>query len=214
MQSILDFFQYLLNSEEIIQTGGLIAITIIVFAENGLFFGFFLPGDYLLFLSGVFCATALLSVTLTVLLTCVFLAAVFGSLAGYGSGYFFSDTISNKKDSLLFKRKYIKSTEKYFDKYGFQTLVIARFLPIIRTFAPIMAGMVKMNFPKYLLYNVIGGALWTFLLVGGGYFLGIQFPQLKDYVHYIILFFLAITTFTVIKGYFTAKKDIEEEEIA
>lgn len=200
----------LLDSEEIIQTGGLIAIVLIVYVENGLFFGFFLPGDYLLFLSGVFCATKILSASISILLFCVFIAAVLGSLTGYGSGRYFGENILNRKDSLIFKKKYIENTEKYFVKYGSQTLVIARFLPIIRTFAPIIAGLVRMKFPKYLLYNVLGAAAWTILLVGGGYYFGIKFPWIVDYVHYIVIFFLAITTFTVIKGYFKAREEMVE----
>lgn len=199
-----------MDSEEIIQTGGLIAIVLIVYVENGLFFGFFLPGDYLLFLSGVFCATKLLSVSISILMLCVFVAAALGSLTGYGTGRYFGESILNRKDSLLFKKKYIKNTEKYFEKFGSQTLVIARFLPIIRTFAPIIAGLVRMNFPKYILYNILGAVLWTVLLVGGGYYFGIKFPWIVDYVHYIVIFFLAITTFTVIKGYFKARDEMTE----
>ncbi|MFT6203725.1 MAG: membrane-associated protein [Spirosomataceae bacterium] len=210
MQSISEFFHLLMDSKEIIQTGGLIAIVLIVYVENGLFFGFFLPGDYLLFLSGVFCATKLLSVSISILMLCVFAAAVAGSLTGYGTGRFFGESILNRKDSLIFKKKYIKNTEKYFDKFGSQTLVIARFLPIIRTFAPIIAGLVRMNFPKYILYNILGAVLWTILLVGGGYYFGIKFPWIVDYVHYIVIFFLAITTFTVIKGYFKARDEMTE----
>jgi len=210
MQSLSDFFYLLMDSEEIIQTGGLIAIVLIVYVENGLFFGFFLPGDYLLFLSGVFCATKLLSVSISILMLCVFVAAALGSLTGYGMGRYFGESILNRKDSLLFKKRYIKNTEKYFEKFGSQTLVIARFLPIIRTFAPIIAGLVRMNFPKYILYNILGAVLWTVLLVGGGYYFGIKFPWIVDYVHYIVIFFLVITTFTVIKGYFKARDEMIE----
>lgn len=212
MQSILDFFNYLLNSEEIIQTGGLVAITLIIYVENGLFFGFFLPGDYLLFLSGVFCGTKLLAVSLGFLLLSIFSAAVLGSFTGYLSGRFFGESIQNRKDSLFFKKKHIETTRKYFNKYGNRTLVIARFLPVVRTFAPIIAGIVNMRISQFLLYNVVGGAIWTFTLVGGGYFFGERFPWIIDYVHYIILFFLGITTFTVIKGYFSAKKEFEAED--
>jgi membrane-associated protein len=141
---------------------------------------------------------------------CVFVAAALGSLTGYGTGRYFGESILNRKDSLLFKKKYIKNTEKYFEKFGSQTLVIARFLPIIRTFAPIIAGLVRMNFPKYILYNILGAVLWTVLLVGGGYYFGIKFPWIVDYVHYIVIFFLAITTFTVIKGYFKARDEMTE----
>ncbi len=212
MQSISDFFNYLLNSEEIIRTGGLIAITLIIYIENGLFFGFFLPGDYLLFLSGMFCSSKLLDVPLPLLMFCIFVAAVLGSLTGFISGKYFGSRIQNRPDSLFFKKSYIESTRKYFDKYGSQTLVIARFLPVIRTFAPILSGIVKMNFYKFMLFNILGAAIWTFSLVGGGYYLGQKFPQLNEYVHYIIFFFLGITTFTVVRGYLNARKEMSKED--
>lgn len=211
MEEIVSFFNYLMNSEELIQTGGLITVLLIVFIENGLFFGFFLPGDYLLFLTGVFVASKHLSTPIGLVVLGIIVAAVLGSYAGYISGKYFGDKIRNKKDSLFFKQKYLTRTSKYFDKYGNRTLIIARFLPIVRTFAPILAGLVNMNFTQFSLFNILGGTIWATVLVGGGYFLGNEFPIIIDYVHYIIIFFLAITTFTVIKGYFSAKKEFENE---
>lgn len=211
MNSILDFFQYLLNSEELIRTGGLVLITLIIFAENGLFFAFFLPGDYLVFLAGVFCALKILDVPIFLLLTCLFLAAIVGSLTGYLTGRFFGDRIQNRPDSLFFKKQHVNTTRKYFDKYGSRTLVISRFLPVVRTFAPILAGLVRMNIGGFMLFNVLGAGLWIFGLTGGGYYFGEKFPWIIDYVHYIIFFFLGITTFTVVKGYFNAKKEIADE---
>lgn len=208
MNEITEFFQYLLNSEELIRTGGLMVITIIVFAENGMFFAFFLPGDYLVFLAGVFCGTGILDVSIGLLLICLFLAAVLGSLLGYIFGKYFGDKFENKKDSLFFKKKHIETTKQYFDKYGSRTLIISRFLPIVRTFAPILAGLVKMPFPYFLLNNVVGAIIWIGLLTGGGFLFGEHFPWIVDYVHYIVLFFLAITTFTVIKGYISARKEM------
>jgi membrane-associated protein len=90
-------------------------------------------------------------------------------------------------------------------------LIIARFLPIIRTFAPILAGLVRMKILPFTLYNIIGGALWVVILVGGGHYFGVNVPWIIDYVHYVILLFLGITTFTVVKGYFSAKAEIEKE---
>lgn len=208
MEQISEWFKYLMNSEELIRTGGLITITLIIFIENGIIFGFFLPGDYLLFLSGVFCGTKLLNVPVLLLMFCVFAAAVVGSLLGYIIGWYFGDGIQTRPDSLFFKKKYIENTRKYFEKYGSQTLIIARFLPVIRTFSPILAGIVKMNFYKFMLFNILGGFIWTFVLVGGGFYFGEKFPWIVDYVQYIIFFFLGITTFTVIRGYLNAKKEM------
>lgn len=213
MDQIIDFFQYLLNSEEIIRTGGLVLITLIVLVENGIFFGFFLPGDYLLFLAGVFAGTRLLDVPLWLLLGCVFGAAVIGSLLGYGTGYFFGAKLQNRPDSLFFKKKYIEDTRLAFEKYGTSALIVARFLPIVRTFAPILAGLIHMNFRHFLLYNVVGGAIWVITLVGGGYFFGERFPGIVNYVHWIIIFFLAITTFTVVRGYLNARKERRAEKV-
>lgn len=210
MESILNFFEYILNSEDIIRNGGMIVISLIVFAENGLFFAFFLPGDYLVFLTGVFCGTQTLKVPILILLTTLVVAAILGSLLGYIFGRYFGGVLETKEDSLFFKRKHIETTRKYFDKYGSQTLIISRFLPIIRTFAPIIAGLVRMNPAGFLTYNVLGGCLWILLLTGGGFLFGEHFPEIVNYVQYIILFFLAITTFTVVKGYYNARKEMSK----
>ncbi len=210
MEQISEWFKYLMDSEELIRTGGLIAITLIIFIENGIIFGFFLPGDYLLFLSGVFCGTKLLNVPVSLLMFCVLAAAILGSLLGYLTGRYFGDSIQNREESLFFKKKYIENTQKYFEKYGSQTLVIARFLPVIRTFSPILAGIVKMKFYKFMIFNVLGAFIWTIVLVGGGFYFGEKFPWIVDYVQYIIFFFLGITTFTVIRGYLNAKKELND----
>ena len=212
MDSIVDFFSYLLNSEEIIRTGGLVLITLIVFAENGLFFAFFLPGDYLVFLAGVFCGLKILNVPILLLLGCLFGAAVLGSLLGYVTGRFFGSNIQNKPDSLFFKKKNIETTRLAFDKYGSQALIVSRFLPVVRTFAPILAGLIQMRFVNFMLYNVLGGAVWIFGLTGGGYYFGERFPWIIHYVHYIVIFFLAITTFTVVRGYFSARNQVSGKE--
>lgn len=211
MEQITDFFQYVMNSEEIIQTGGLIAIVLIVYIENGLFFGFFLPGDYLLFLSGVFCGLGILKVNIFLLLFTIIVAAILGSFTGYISGFYFGEALENKKENLFFKKKHIKRTKRYFEKYGSRTLIIARFLPIIRTFAPIMAGLVKMKVIPFTIYNIIGGVFWVVLLVGVGFYFGEKFPWITDYIHYVILFFLSITTITVVRGYLSAKKEIVKD---
>ena len=213
MQQIVDFFQYLLNSEEIIRTGGMIVVTLIVYIENGIFFGFFLPGGYLLFLSGVFAGTKLLNVPLWLLLLCIFSAAVLGSLTGYLTGYYFGGRLQSRPDSLFFKQKYIQNTRDAFEKYGSSALIVARFLPIVRTFAPLLAGLIHMRFQLFMLYNIVGGAVWVIVLVGGGFFFGERFPWIVDYVQWIIVFFLAVTTFTVVRGYLNARKEAKTREV-
>lgn len=208
MQEIVDFFSSITDSEQIIQAG-LYIIALIVFAENGMFFAFFLPGDYLLFLTGVFGGTGVLKEPLPEILFWLILAAILGSFLGYASGRFFGSKIENRKESYFFKQSYLENTEKYFDKYGPRTLIISRFLPVIRTFAPIIAGISKMKYAAFTAYNVLGGFIWVGVLVTAGYFFGVKFPWIVNYVHYIIFFFLGITTFTVVKGYFNARKEFK-----
>jgi membrane-associated protein len=202
---ISEIIKYLSDSKEII-SAGLWAVTLVVYAENGLFFAFFLPGDYLLFLTGVFVGTKVVTFTIATVMLYLFLAAVLGSLTGFLFGRYFGSNLENRPDRWYFKKKHVESTRDFFEKYGNQALIISRFLPYIRTFAPILAGISRMNYPKYLFLNVLGAALWVGILVGGGYYFGVQFPWIINYVHYVILFFLAVTTFTVIKGYLNIKK--------
>ncbi len=209
MHEIIDFFSTITNSEEIIKAG-LYIIALIVFAENGLFFAFFLPGDYLLFLTGVFGGTGYLKEPLQDILIWICGAAILGSFVGYLIGRYAGSVIHNQKESFFFKKKYLDNTQKYFEKYGARTLIISRFLPVIRTFAPILAGISKMKYASFLLFNVIGALLWVGILVTAGYFFGERFPWIVNYVQYIILFFLGITTFTVIKSYRSAKKEMAE----
>ena len=149
-----------------------------------------------MFLTGVFGGTGVLKEPLSQLLLSIFGAAVIGSLVGYLTGRFFGKSIENRPDSLLFKKKNLDSTRDFFDKYGVMALVISRFLPIVRTFTPILAGIIKMSWFTFVGLNLLGGFLWVGILVTSGYYLGHEFPWIINYVQYIILFFLGITTFT------------------
>lgn len=203
---MVEFFSTLLDSKEIITTGGLFLILIIVFAENGLFFGFFLPGDYLLFSAGLLCGTDVMDVNIWVMVVSITVAACTGSYTGYYFGKFLGRSLYHKKENLFFKYKYLVKTRFYYMKYGGKTLIISRFLPVVRTFAPILAGAVRMNFKKFSFYNFWGSIIWVFSLVLLGYFLGREFPQIMDYLHYIILTFLVVTSTIVIKGFLNIKK--------
>lgn len=208
MHSLAEFFRYIMNSEAIIRTGGLVLILLIVYAENGLFFAFFLPGDYLLFLSGMFCGTKTLNVPIFILVFAILCAAILGSMTGYITGRYFGNKIESRPDTFFFKKKHLLQTKSFYTRYGSKMLVISRFLPVVRTFAPILAGLIKMDYSKFIFLNILGGSLWVGSLVFGGYFLGEQFPELVHYIEYIIIFFLVVTTATVLKGYTNLKKEI------
>lgn len=204
MDEINLLWHQLTDSETIIRSG-LLVITCIVFAENGLFFAFFLPGDYLLFLTGVFGGTGVIKEPLTTILLSIFTAAVVGSLIGYLLGRFFGNSLQRRPDSFFFKKKHLESTREFFLKYGFSALVISRFLPVVRTFTPILAGISKMPWYSFMVLNIIGAAMWVGILVIGGYYMGRHFPWIINYVQYIILFFLGITTYTIVRGYLKFK---------
>jgi membrane-associated protein len=183
--------QYLLN------TFGLIGVLVIVFAETGLLVGFFLPGDSLLFTAGLISAGGLAGITLAplwVLLLLIPLAAIAGNLVGYWIGYRAGPAVFNRPDSRLFKAEYVEQAHAFFEKYGARTILLARFVPIVRTFATVMAGASRMDFRIYALYSVIGGIVWGAGVTALGHWLG----QVDLIRHNIELFAIVIVVISVI----------------
>ena len=183
---------------------------LVIFAENGLVVGFFLPGDSLIFLAGLICGTKpeLLGTDITALTMWMFLAAVGGSLFGYVFGRRVGPPLFERKDSIVFKRKYLDITQSFYAKHGGKTLVMGRFLPIIRTFAPIIAGVIRVPVPTFMFFNVVGGALWITSLSLIGYFLGTQFPAIENYVGYIVIGFIGITTTLLVRTYIKQRREV------
>ncbi len=168
----------------IITTIGYAGIFFIIFAESGLFFGFFLPGDSLLFTAGFLASQGLFNIWLLVL-GCI-ICAVLGVNVGYFFGHRFGKRLFHKKESLFFHKKNLEKTKAFYNKHGKKTIVLARFLPIIRTFAPIVAGIADMEYSTFLSYNVFGGILWAGGLTIAGYFLGKLIPDVDKYLLPII----------------------------
>jgi membrane-associated protein len=176
---------------EFLLTAGYIGIFAVIFAETGLFLGFFLPGDSLLFVAGLLASDGLLS--LPMLLFLVFTAAVSGNTVGYLFGRRVGPALFNREDSFLFKKSHVRKAEEYFNQYGAKTIVIARFMPIVRTFAPILAGVGRMNFREFFMYNVFGAFLWSFGLLLGGYFLGRVVPDIDRYILPIVVLIIIVS---------------------
>jgi membrane-associated protein len=168
-----------IDPDHLLSSFGLLGLVVIVFAECGLLVGFFLPGDTLLFSAGLLTATGTLDLPLWVSLTLVPLAAIAGNLVGYWIGYKAGPAVFNKPDSRLFRQEYVDRSHDFFEKYGARTIVLARFVPIVRTFATVMAGASRMRFAAYALYSVIGGLLWAAGLLTLGYYLG-QIAFVRD----------------------------------
>ena len=206
----LEFLKELTNPESIIHHGGLFLLLLVIFAENGLVVGFFLPGDSLIFLAGLICGTKpeLLDTEITELTIWMFLAAVAGSLFGYVFGRRVGPPLFERKDSIIFKRKYLDITQSFYAKHGGKTLVMGRFLPIIRTFAPIIAGVIRVPVPTFMFFNVVGGALWITSLSLIGYFLGTQFPAIENYVGYIVIGFIGLTTTLLVRTYIKQRREM------
>lgn len=184
MDFIQQYFPWLPSVGEIIRWGGVLAITLIVFAETGLLVGFFLPGDSLLVTAGVFAANGDLS--LAALLTIVPLAAIVGDAVGYQIGRRAGSALYSRPDSRFFKRSHLLKAHAFYEKHGGKTIVIARFVPIIRTFAPTIAGAADMSYRKFATYNIAGGIGWVFSMVLLGYGLGRTVPDLEKHIHIVI----------------------------
>lgn len=214
MQEFWDYLVKLSDAQQIIHKGGFYLILFVVFAETGLFFGFFLPGDYLLFLAGMFVATGKLDVGILGMIFGLIAAAVAGNFVGYWFGFRTGPMLYKREDSFFFKKKYLKAAETYYNKQGAFALILGRFVPIVRTFAPIFAGVVKLDVKKFAVYNVLGAILWITSLTLLGYFLGREFEtEINDYLSYIILGFILITTVPLViaflKRNLTSKTDKE-----
>jgi membrane-associated protein len=162
-----------------------LGIFFIIFAESGLFFGFFLPGDTLLFTAGLLASQGYFSIAILVWL--VVLAAIGGDQIGYLFGKKFGPKIFDRDESFLFKKKYVTDAENFYKKYGKKAIIFARFVPIVRTFAPILAGVGKMHYKTFITYNIIGGATWGALITLLGYFLGEKIPNIDAYLIPILL---------------------------
>jgi len=177
-------FQTVYNVPELIRLGGFIGLIIIVFAETGLLIGFFLPGDSLLVTAGLFAARGDFSVPQ--LLVALTIAAVAGDATGYWIGRRTGKALYSRPDSLLFRKEHLRITHEFYLKHGGKTIVFARFIPIVRTFAPVVAGAVEMPYRAFALYNIGGGILWVTSTILGGYFLGRVVPDIERNIHLLV----------------------------
>lgn len=180
-----------MDLETIIRAVGYTGIFGIVFAESGLLLGFFLPGDSLLFTSGFLASQNFFNIQ--VLVVGFIIAAIIGDSFGYMFGKRVGKKLFNKEDSLLFDKKHILKAQAFYEKHGGKTIILARFMPFIRTFAPIVAGIGDMHYPKFLAYNILGGVLWGAGITLGGYFLGKSIPDVDKYLLPIIAVIIIVS---------------------
>ena len=211
----MDVLLELMDPNWIVKNGGLYLVLIIVFIETGLFFGFILPGDPLLFISGVIIAGANESLypfdveifNLIFWISLLIIAATAGNFVGYWFGNKFGHLLNKKKDGWLIKKKHIQTAHDFYSKRGGFAIVIARFLPVVRTFAPIIGGMVKMDFKVFAFYNVLGAIIWVTSLTSLGYILGDR-PWVQENLEWIMLGIILVVTLPVIIKLFTKKSNV------
>lgn len=202
--------------EWIIHNGGLYVLLFVVFAETGLFVGFFLPGDSLLFAAGIYLeelAAQLFGLHYIFVILMIVAASIIGNIVGYWFGRKTGPLLYERKETWLFRRKHLLRAKDFYEHYGKGTIFLAKFLPIIRTFAPIVAGVVKMDWATFILYNVLGSLAWVFSMMLGGYFLQTWVMKefgfsLKDHIEAITLAIVLVTTLPVLYKLFFAKKTI------
>jgi membrane-associated protein len=163
-----------------------LGIMLVLFAECGLLIGFFLPGDTLLFIAGLLTATGAIDINLVLFIAVLALAAFIGNMVGYWIGYKAGPAVFKRPDAKLLKSEYIEKSQQFFDRYGKVTVVLARFVPVVRTVATVMAGAGRMNLRIYTLYSAIGGVLWVALVTTAGYYLG-QIAFIRDHVDLIVI---------------------------
>ena len=184
MEFLLDILSGTHSLDDLIRWGGYLLLFAIVFTETGLLVGFFLPGDSLLITAGLVAATGVLNIWWINGLLIV--AAVVGDSVGYAIGARLGPALFTREKSLLFNPRHVDRTREFYARYGARTIVIARFVPIVRTFAPVVAGVGRMVYRRFLLYNVVGGAAWVVSLSWSGYLLGQLIPDIGQYIHIVV----------------------------
>lgn len=205
MQSLLELFHNLRDVRALIAWGGYVGLTAIIFAETGLLIGFFLPGDSLLVTAGLLAATTgvfniwLLGLLLTA-------ASIIGNTVGYAIGKAAGPRLFKREDSLLFNKKHLYRAQEFYERHGGKTIIIARFMPIVRTFVPVVAGMAQMGYRRYTIFNVVGGVAWIWSMLLLGYFLGRYIPGIDRHVEKVIILVIFLSLLPGIIGWLKARR--------
>jgi membrane-associated protein len=203
MESLLDLLHRLRDVRGLIQWGGYVGLTAIIFAETGLLVGFFLPGDSLLVTAGLLASQGYFNVWyLGLLLTA---AALIGNTVGYYVGKATGPRLFRREDSLLFNKRHLARAHDFYERHGGKTIVLARFMPIVRTFVPVVAGVAGMPLARYTLYNVLGGVGWIWSMLLTGFFLGRYIPGIDEYIELVIVFIVLLSLLPAIIGWMRAR---------
>jgi membrane-associated protein len=196
VELIQELFRRLYNVPELIRMGGLIGLVAVVFAETGLMVGFFLPGDSLLVTAGLFAAKGDLNIVWLNL--ALMAAAIVGDATGYWIGRRAGQALYSRPNSFFFRKQHLVKTHEFYEKHGGKTIVIARFVPIVRTFAPVVAGVGDMYYPRFVTYNVVGGVGWVVSMTWAGYVLGQVTPNISRHIHIVVLVVIVLSVIPIV----------------
>ena len=204
MQTLTDFFHRFSNLPELVQWAGLVGLAAIIFSETGLLVGVFLPGDSLLVTAGLLAARGYLNIyTLVPTLT---IAAILGNSVGHFIGRATGPRIFRREDSLFFNKKHAIRAHEFYEKHGRKTIVLAQFMPVIRTFAPVISGVARMNFVHFISFNIIGGLLWIWSMLGIGYFLGNTIPGIDQHIEIVVLIVVFLSLLPALISTYRARR--------
>ena len=202
-----DFGKFIFDAHHIIEYGGLILILAIVYIETGFFLGFVLPGgDYLLFAAGMFCGTHYLELPLALLLILLVMASFLGDFTGYFKGKWLGEKLFTDNKSRFFKKEYLERGSSFYTRFGIWAFILGRFMPVIRTLVPMIAGATDFKFKKFLLFNLFGAITWVCSLVPLGYYVGKAYPDVMKYSIYILFIFIVIASLPMLKILFSKTK--------
>ena len=196
------------NPHDLIMIGGLILLLVIIYLETGFFLGLILPGgDYLVFTAGLLAGTHFLDISIFVLVPAMIGAAVLGDFTGYAKGKWLGNKLFDKEENKYFKKSYILKSEQFYQKYGMGAFILGRFLPVVRTLVPMLAGASRLSLKRFALYNVLGAVIWIGSLAPLGYFLGNEFPGLIDYSVYFLFGFVILASAPVLISFLKSRKN-------
>jgi membrane-associated protein len=203
VELIQEFFRIVYNVPELIRLVGLYGLIFIIFAETGLMVGFFLPGDSLLVTAGLFAARGDLDIT-TLLITLT-IAAIAGDATGYYIGFKAGHALYSRPNSFFFRKEHLLRTRQFYERHGGKTIILARFMPVARTFAPVVAGAADMTYRRFATYNIAGGILWITSMTLIGYFLGLAIPDLEKRIHLVVAVVIFLSLLPAIIGWLKSR---------
>jgi membrane-associated protein len=206
MDQVLEFFQRLRDVQALVAWAGYVGLTAIIFAETGLLVGFFLPGDSLLVTAGLFASQPRYELDVVWLGALLTVASIVGNAVGYWIGLVSGPRLFTREESLLFKPKYLRQAAAFYEKHGGKTIILARFMPIVRTFVPVVAGAAGMSLARYTLYNVVGGVLWIWSMLLTGFFLGRYIPGIGEHIEKLIIAIVALSLLPIAIHWLKARR--------